>query len=242
VPLTIAFVSKVHDGQESKGKHNRERGQQPALGAGRYPGRRQRGTDLIRSTITWILGVDQENLVLLGSAAANGTGHGRTNALTGNGAVNRLWGLGGNDTLSGQGGNDLLSGGAGNDRVLGGLDADTLIGGAGADVLTGGLGADRFQFFAAGESAGAARDTATDFQRGQGDQIALDFDVACTVAGMQNFGFIGPAAFGGTAAQLRYQLTARGTVVQGDTNGDRAADFTLLLDDRIALTADCFIL
>lgn len=101
------------------------------------------GIDLVQSGRSLTLRGQIENLQLLGSAAASGTGNGLANRLAGNAAANRLTGLAGNDTLIGNGGNDTLLGGNGNDRLLGGLGADVLAGHAGADVLDGGAGTDR---------------------------------------------------------------------------------------------------
>jgi trimeric autotransporter adhesin len=78
------------------------------------------GTDLVFSTVTWVLGANVENLSLLGSAAVNGTGNGDSNILHGNASANVLSGLGGNDYLFGGRGNDTLDGGAGADQMWGG--------------------------------------------------------------------------------------------------------------------------
>ncbi len=75
----------------------------------------------------------------------------------------------------------------------------------------------------------------------RGDRIDLDFDAVSFLSGDQSFVFIGSSAFFG-AGQVRSQVTSLGTLVQADVNGDRVSDFSLWLDDRIALTADCFIL
>ena len=56
-----------------------------------------------------------ENLVLVGSAAVNGTGNTLANVLTGNAGNNALVGGDGNDTMAGGQGNDVLNGGTGND-------------------------------------------------------------------------------------------------------------------------------
>lgn len=76
------------------------------------------GTDAIRSSVTWTLGTNLENLTLLGAAALNGTGNGSNNMLTGNAGANTLTGAAGNDTLDGAAGNDLLIGGAGSDSYV----------------------------------------------------------------------------------------------------------------------------
>ncbi|MDX2211883.1 MAG: DUF3616 domain-containing protein [Oculatellaceae cyanobacterium bins.114] len=76
------------------------------------------GTDLVRSSISWTLADNVENLTLTGSAAINGTGNDLANVLTGNSASNTLSGLGGNDTLDGQTGNDVMFGGLGDDTYI----------------------------------------------------------------------------------------------------------------------------
>jgi hypothetical protein len=70
--------------------------------------------------------------------------------------------LGGADSVSGDGAADKLIGGAGNDTLSGGAGGDVLQGRAGNDTLTGGEGADRFV-------GGPGTDTATDYNRAQGD-------------------------------------------------------------------------
>jgi len=82
------------------------------------------GTDEVRSAISYSLGSNLENLVLLGNDAIDGTGTTAANVLTGNGANNLLSGGGGVDTLSGGGGNDTLDGGAGSDSMSGGAGDD----------------------------------------------------------------------------------------------------------------------
>lgn len=64
------------------------------------------GTDTIQSSITWTLGANLENLVLIGSAVINVTGNSLNNVLTGNTQTNHLNGAAGADTMSGGGGND----------------------------------------------------------------------------------------------------------------------------------------
>lgn len=64
------------------------------------------GTDLVRSSVSYGLPANVENLTLTGSANINGTGNGDVNIITGNS---------GNNTLDGHAGADTLIGGTGND-------------------------------------------------------------------------------------------------------------------------------
>jgi len=111
------------------------------------------GTDAVRSSISYTLGVNVEDLFLTGTAA-NGTGNELNNSITGNDQANTLNGLAGNDVLSGGGGDDTLNGGLG------------------ADTMTGGEGNDRFTF-RRGEVGG---DTILDFDgkgAASGDQLVF---------------------------------------------------------------------
>jgi Ca2+-binding RTX toxin-like protein len=74
------------------------------------------GSDTVQSSVSCTLGLEVENLTLIGTAAINGAGNDLANVLTGNGGAN------------------TLVGGAGNDRLNGGAGADTLIGGIGNDM------------------------------------------------------------------------------------------------------------
>jgi Ca2+-binding RTX toxin-like protein len=67
------------------------------------------GTDTVRSSVTYTLPKNVENLLLIGTAAINGTGNSLANRITGNGA---------NNVLNGGPGNDTLIGAAGADRFL----------------------------------------------------------------------------------------------------------------------------
>lgn len=90
------------------------------------------------------------------------------------------------DFVQGNAGNDTLAGGDGNDVVRGGRDDDVLSGGAGNDFLsgdrgndtvTGGAGADTFHTF-----VGAQIDRITDFNRADGDRVAVLSGTTYTVS------------------------------------------------------------
>jgi serralysin len=108
------------------------------------------GTDTVRSSVSHMLAVNVENLILTGIAAINGTGNGLANSLSGNTAAN---------TLSGQAGNDAIAAGAGADRLFGGNGNDSLDGGAGADdfffdtALNASTNVDRLHNFSAADDS-----------------------------------------------------------------------------------------
>ena len=87
------------------------------------------GIDAITTLITRSLDSSEyaaiDTLVLVGTAAIDGTGNALSNVLTGNGASNALIGGGGNDSLRGGGGADVLTGGGGNDRLVFGLASES---------------------------------------------------------------------------------------------------------------------
>ena len=125
------------------------------------------------------------------------------------------------------------------------MAGDRIIGSLGADRLTGSLGADIFVFRSLGDStmAVSGRDTITDFSFGQGDRIDLTaIDARSGMAGNQAFTFIGGNAFSGAAGELSARAVAGGTLISGDVNGDRVADFAILLDDPLTLGANAFLL
>ncbi|WP_457421253.1 beta strand repeat-containing protein [Roseateles sp. P5_E7] len=64
------------------------------------------GTDLVRSSVTWVLGADIENLTLTGTADINATGNALDNVITGNAGANVIDGKAGADTMAGGAGDD----------------------------------------------------------------------------------------------------------------------------------------
>jgi Ca2+-binding RTX toxin-like protein len=190
--------------------------------------------------------------VLMGSAGSDAASYysGTTGILvslaTGAGSGGEAQGdtLSGIENLSGSQGWDSLYGNAGANVLQGWNGNDLLVGRAGKDMLTGGAGVDRFQFTALADSVvGANADRITDFSRAQGDRIDLaGIDARFTVAGDQAFTFIGTAAFTGVAGQLHIWHDAGRTIVSGDVNGNRTADFNIVLTGTINLVAGDFVL
>lgn len=169
---------------------------------------------------------------------------------------NWFFGGAGNDRLALGGGNDLGSGGTGNDTVLGEVGNDTLkgddgrdrvIGGLGADRLYGGAEADTFVYLALSDSTVAAtgRDIIYDFRRPEHDRIDLSaIDADSDLDGNQTFAFVAGGPFAnGVAGQVRTVIGTAGTTVFADVNGDRVADFSILLSGIFMnLLAEDFIL
>jgi Ca2+-binding RTX toxin-like protein len=182
------------------------------------------GFDLVRSSVTYTLGRNTENLQLTGALSINGTGNTLDNTMTGNNYANVLYGVAGNDKLAAQSGNDILSGGVGN---------DLLIGGAGRDAMSGGTGNDRFEFGERDTGASSeTRDHISDFQRGS-DLIDLRRIDANSMTGGVNDAF----TFNGTSAPtvnglgfVWYTILGNNTLVQFST------DLDLLPEGQIALT------
>jgi hypothetical protein len=94
--------------------------------------------------------------------------------------------------------------------------------------MTGGGGNDTFLYTDAAQSTAAKTDHIMDFDAG--DHIDLSqIDADTTQAGDQAFAFIGAGAFGHHAGELRAELAGGVWTIQGDTDGDGNADFTLLV-------------
>ncbi|WP_338847542.1 putative Ig domain-containing protein [Massilia sp. W12] len=92
------------------------------------------GLDTINSRISFTLGANLENLLLVGDANLQGVGNDQNNGMIGNHGANLLQGMAGDDSMAGGAGGDTLEGGSGNDSLDGGTGRDQLRGGAGDDV------------------------------------------------------------------------------------------------------------
>ena len=194
------------------------------------------GFDSVRTSgVSYTLPANVERLYLDGTANLSGTGNGSSNHIHGNSGANTLRGMGGNDALWGNSGNDRLEGGDGN---------DVLTGGAGADTLLGGTGRDRFDWDKASDAAG---DKILDFAQGSDKLDLSSIDARTGTSTNDAFSFLGSGAFSGSAGQLRYQKVDTSgvdyTLVQGDLNGDRVADFEFRIEGSlVTLQAADFVL
>jgi hypothetical protein len=129
--------------------------------------------------------------------------------------------------------------GAGDDTAWGGEGADLLHGGLGADRLDGGGGGDLYSYRDVAESTAAATDT---IALGAGDRIDLSaIDASIAADGNQAFAYVGDAAFGHAAGELR-AVQANGIwTVEADVDGDGLADLVVTVATALAITADSFI-
>lgn len=150
-----------------------------------------------------------------------------------------------NDNLFyGGAGRDRLVLGGGNDHGFGGAGDDQLNGGLGRDTLTGGNGADLFVFRTLSDSmvGQTQRDRVSDFSSAQHDQIDLgNIDAEAHVTGNQAFHLI-MTKFQGHAGELRLVASGGDVVVMGDIDGDKLADFAILVQGVTSLTDADFVL
>lgn len=149
------------------------------------------------------------------------------------------------ENLRGTAADDVLAGNADANRLFGGAGDDRLIGNAGGDIMYGGAGRDVFVFRPGDSGVGApgAADHLSDFSRFDGDRINLrEIDAVVGTGANEAFTFIGTASFSGQAGELRYSGNGETKVVRGDIDGDRIADFAIVVGPVNALDATDFIL
>jgi Ca2+-binding RTX toxin-like protein len=177
------------------------------------------GTDLVEALVSTTLDDNVENLTLMPGHALLATGNASNNTIRGNELDNRLQGLAGADRLYSGLGVDTLVGGDGNDNLYAEGSGGELRGGAGNDI---------FDF----ANAITGTYSVMDFIRGDRiDVTSIDADRG--MDGDQVFAFLGEAAFSGQAGQLRFidqRGQGSGFLVQMDADGDRHADFTLMVN------------
>ncbi|MEH2215335.1 calcium-binding protein [Nostoc sp.] len=151
------------------------------------------GIDNVRSSVSYTLGANLENLRLREGGNITGIGNSFNNFLFGNTSNNTINARAGDDTLDGNNGDDILNGEDGNDSLQGGPGNDILNGGSGNDILigtfpgsplppglgeidnlTGGAGADRFIL---GDAVNVFYDDNNTTNPGFGDLATItDFD------------------------------------------------------------------
>ncbi|MEB8385653.1 calcium-binding protein [Rhodobacteraceae bacterium KMM 6894] len=154
------------------------------------------------------------NDIVIGFEGASGSNTGN-DTLRGTDGESVLRGYGGNDRLHGRGGDDSMVGGSGADSLYGGSGADTMRGGSGDDYLDGGGGSGTDLLYG---NSGADE---FHFDRGEGDDVIMDFENNVDVIQFDNFsGFT-------TAADALSFATQTG----GDVFFDFGADGTLLVEN-----------
>jgi Ca2+-binding RTX toxin-like protein len=139
---------------------------------------------------------------------------------------------------------DLIAGGKAAETLFGSGGEDFLSGGLGADSLTGGAGVDTFVYFSTKDSGvtRTTRDTITDFAGGGavgGDTLDLSaIDADTKSKGNDAFNFIGAnVGFSKAAGELRTVVQGPDLVLEGDTDGDGKADFSISLVGIAAIDA-----
>ena len=174
--------------------------------------------------LSYVTGIEGGYTIAHGAVIENATGGSAADGITGNDVAN---------VLRGNGGNDTISGGLGNDQITGGSGRDTLTGGGGRDV---------FQVARTADSNGKG-DLITDFADGL-DVIRLT-RIDAIISGIDDaFAFIDTQIFGNHAGELRFEqdIAGNATRIEGDVDGNGAADFTIRLAGLHMLTGNDFFL
>ncbi len=168
------------------------------------------GIDSVRSSASYILSADVENLTLEEGAALDGTGNALDNVIQGNEQANVLLGNAGNDTLDARGGDDVLDGGAG------------------ADIMTGGAGGDTYVVDNAGDQVienvvGQTYNTWWGYQYTVADIDTVNASITYTLGNnVENLNLTGFASIDGTGNSLDNVITGNdgANTLAGDTGND----------------------
>ena len=212
------------------------------------------GSDEVRSTVSWKLGDNFENLELLGEQDTRGVGNADINTIEGNSGNNLLRGRGGNDILLGADGDDWLQGGAGRDTLNGGEDNDTLLGGGakdrlygggGDDVLNGGNGFDRlwggdgYDTFVFARTDHSTNDVNADIIK---DFVSGTDLIDLSALNADDLTYLGNGSFTGSAAEVRWVVNSGNVLMRVDADGDGSADMKVVLEGIASLSEADFIL
>ncbi|TWF46333.1 calcium-binding protein [Neorhizobium alkalisoli] len=179
---------------------------------------------------------------------SNGTTATASSSLALTDVIEEIRGTGKSETIAGTGAKDKIIAGAGNDKVFGYQGDDVIYGGNGQDKLYGGEGSDTFLYKSVKESAIGAHDLIMDWDHepngGTRDVIDLRaIDARSDYFGDQPFKWLGIKGFDGKKGELNYKYEKDGdTHIYGDLNGDKKADFEIVLDGKHKMYADDFFL
>ena len=162
--------------------------------------------------------------------------------------IEEIRGTGRADKISGTDSMDYIIAGSGNDQVRGFGGNDLISGGTGGDKLWGDEGSDTFVYASINESTLKNPDIIHDWQHvaGGGTRDVIDLreiDARYDYSGDQPFKWLGTKEFGGKKGELNYKYEKDGdTHVYADLNGDKKADFEIVLDGKIKMYGDDFLL
>lgn len=219
----------------------------------------------------WLWGTAGNNRLLGNAGQDSISGMEGDDFIDGGADGDQLEGGLGNDRIYGGNDADILIGdqsngidyykftGAGNDLLDGGAGGDSFFGNGGRDTMIAGIDSERDWFFYTDKTDSGVTATTRDViqQFGMYDLIALgqldaDQRAGAASAGDQAFaltadngraGFTaGVAGVAGTVGQIRFQDTAAGMIVWGEVNGDKIADFSILVAGVHSLAATDFLL
>jgi Ca2+-binding RTX toxin-like protein len=118
--------------------------------------------------------------------------------------------------------------------VVGNDGINVLVGGLGVDTLRGNGGADAFLWSSIDEVGLASPDIVADYSGAQGDVLHFtNIDADETIAGNQDFTFIGTAAFT-AAGQINWFSNGTDTFIQLNTDADAAAEGMIQLSGVVS--------
>jgi Ca2+-binding RTX toxin-like protein len=200
------------------------------------------GIDTVNAAISYTLGVEVENLVLIGVGGLNGTGNDRDNAIVGNNYDNVLSGGGGLDTIKGLGGADIIDGGTDADTMYGGDGYDIFIVDDAGDVVTEAID-EGFDMLQAGVSYSLAAASEVEVLYADPattaaiDLIGNEFDNFVTGNGGQNtiVGGLGIDTLRGNGGGDVFVWASTAETLQAGDAADVVMDFNRLEGDLLAL-------